>query len=91
VPPGVASLSVIAEPSQTAPGPVIAAGNGSTVTTVVRAQPVAVIVYVIAAVPVEIPETIPVDAPIVAIAVAPLSHVPPGVASERVVVCPVHT
>jgi len=40
VPPPVASVSVIEEPTQTAVGPPIAAGKGFTVTIFVRLQPV---------------------------------------------------
>ena len=39
-PPGVASLNVIFEFTQTADGPPIAAGNGLTVTSFVAKQPV---------------------------------------------------
>lgn len=42
----------------------------------------------ILAVPAVIPVAMPVDAPIVAMAVLPLLHVPPGVALLRVVVLP---
>ena len=47
-------------------------------------------VYDTAIRPVEIPETIPVDEPMVATEVLLLLHMPPGVASESVVVVPAH-
>jgi hypothetical protein len=37
------------------------------------------------------PLTIPLDEPTVAIAILLLLQVPPGVASDKVVVCPTHT
>jgi hypothetical protein len=40
VPPGTTSVSVTADPTHTAPGPIIAAGNALTVTITVAAQPV---------------------------------------------------
>ena len=39
VPPGVAQLKFVVEPTQVAPGPVIAAGSGLTVIVVVAIQP----------------------------------------------------
>ena len=41
MPPGVVELSATDEPTHTEPGPVIAAGNGFTVTVVIARQPVA--------------------------------------------------
>lgn len=69
--------------------PVIAEGNGFTVTTVVAEQPVAAR-YVIVAVPAESPETIPL-VPIVAVAGVLLLHVPPTVPSLNAVVEPSQT
>jgi hypothetical protein len=66
----------------------IPAGEGFTVTIFVAEQPAA-LVYDIAAVPADTPVTMPL-VPTVAMPVAPLLHVPPGVASARVVVAPTH-
>jgi hypothetical protein len=66
--------------------PVIGA-RGFTLTGVVRKQPLA-IVYVIVAMPDDIPETIP-DGVTVAMFVLLLAQVPPAVASLRAIVCPV--
>ena len=79
VPPLVASLNVVVLPAQTVVMPVIGA-MGFTVTVVVAAQPVD-IVYVIAVVPADTPDTIPDPKPIVAIAADPEVHVPPVAAS----------
>ena len=43
------------------------------------------------AVPGDTPDTIPVNEPIVATAVLPLAHLPPGVASVKVDGIPTHT
>jgi hypothetical protein len=71
--------------------PDIIAGNGLTVATAVVKQLVEVDVYEMTAVPAARPDKIPVDAPTVAIVVAPLLQVPPVVASEREVVSPWQT
>ena len=90
VPPPVASLKVVARPAQTLAVPVIDDGKGFTVTTFEATQPVAR-VYVIADVPDATPVITPVEEPMVAIVVTPLVHVPPPVASLRVVVKPAQT
>jgi hypothetical protein len=56
-PPGVASLSVIAEPWHAVAGPAIAAGTAITVTTYPAEQVVILEVYDIKAVPEETPVT----------------------------------
>jgi hypothetical protein len=71
--------------------PVTVPGAGLTVTVVTAIHPVENILYVIVAVPVDTPLTIPVVSPTVAIAVLPLLQVPPPVPSASVVVAPVHT
>jgi hypothetical protein len=48
-------------------------------------------IYVIFAVPTEIPNTPPVELPTLAIKVAEELHVPPGVAQDRVIALPTHT
>ncbi len=89
VPPGVASVSVIEEPRQIAPAPVMDDGVGVIVTMTVVRQPVPS-VYVITAVPAVIPVTTPVPAPTEATDVLLLLHAPPPVASLSVVVAPTH-
>lgn len=88
--PPPASLRVVVLPAHTVATPVIAPGSGLTVTVVIRMQPVGN-VYVIGALPADIPVTILLTDPIVAIPVAPLLHVPPRVALLSVVVLPSHT
>lgn len=90
VPPGVASVSVVVSPGHTLSVPLMAAGKGFTVTTVVVMQPVAN-VYVITAVPAAMPVTTPVDGATVATSRLPLLHVPPGMVLLSVVVAPSHT
>ena len=91
VPPAVASLSVIVEPTHTDPGVPMIALIGFTVTVVLLLQPVAVIIYDIVLVPaVDPPVTIP-DVPTVATPVLVLLQVPPPVPSARFVVAPWHT
>ena len=87
VPPPVPSVSVVVNPEHTVRVPLIAVGNGFTVTMAVCIQPVAS-VYVIVAVPPDPPVTMPVE-PTVALPV--LLHVPPLVASVSAVVSPTHT
>jgi hypothetical protein len=90
LPPAVASLTVNVDPTHTFPVPVIAAGNGLTVSTDVDLQPVANR-YVIVVVPEVTPETMPVDAPTEATVPLLLLHVPAVVASFKVTVEPIHT
>ena len=90
VPDGVASLSVVVNPEHTAKVPVIFAGNGLTVITLVLIQPVGN-VYVIVDVPATRPLTRPVPELTVAAVVLLLLHVPKGVASLNDVVRPAHT
>jgi hypothetical protein len=71
--------------------PVITAGRGLTVMLLIAVQPVDVIVYVISALPVPAPVTIPLLEPTVATARSLLLHVPPVVASVNVIVDPTHT
>lgn len=91
VPPAVASVSVEVAPVQMFSEPPMLAtvGSGFTVTVAERLQPVER-VYVIAEVPDERPDTIPEEDPIDADDPAAV-HVPPDVASLRVVVDPTHT
>jgi len=85
VPPDVASLKVIDEPGQTCVDPVITAGNGFTVTTVLTWHPVDVKVKVMGAVPDEEPVVTPVEEPIDATLLFPLTHVPAPDASVSVI------
>jgi len=89
VPPPVL-VSVILPPAQTMEDPVIVGGSGSTERVVVTTHPEAGI-YVIVVVPAAIPVAIPEEIPIVAIVVELLDHMPPVVASLRVVVLPIQT
>jgi hypothetical protein len=75
---------------QAAAVPVIAAGNGFTVTTRVALHPVES-VYEIVDVPFMIPLTTPVDRSTVATAVLPLVQLPPSVALARLVERPIQT
>lgn len=91
--PGVEeSLKVRVPPRQILVLPVIGAGSGLTVTVVVIAQVVGS-VYIITVVPPPIatPVTIPDDGSTVAIADDPELHIPPAVASDKIVVNPLHT
>jgi len=74
VPPEVASIAVVVEPTQTTSVPVIAAGMGLTVITAVTGAPV--VVYEMVAVPAVCAVTIPEDAPMLATAGLLLVHVP---------------
>jgi hypothetical protein len=67
-----------------------AVGNELTVAVVVAAVPQP-FEYVIVVVPPKIPVTVPDTDPIVPVLVLLLLHVPPGVASLRVAVPPIHT
>jgi hypothetical protein len=89
LPPATASVSTVVLPTHTEVTPVIADGLGFTVTVVVVSQPVGK-VYVIVAVPGDLPVTNPVPEPIVATAVLLLAQVPPP-ASNKLVVWPTHT
>ena len=88
-PPVTASLSGVESFMHTWSVPPIADGVGLTVSIVVAAQPVALVMYEIIAVPAAPPVTVPV-APTIAILVALLLHVPPVVASANVMVDPIH-
>ncbi len=90
VPPGVASVNVIVEPTHTADGPAITAGNAFTVITLVVEQPPPN-EYVIVTIPGFTPVTIPVKDPTVAIVSELLLHVPPLMISLSVIVDPTHT
>jgi hypothetical protein len=82
---------VVVVPGQADNEPVIAEGNGFTVTTAVRTQPVTGAVYDIVAVPAAIPSMVPVVATgTSATAMLPLLHVPPVVAELSVVLLPGH-
>jgi hypothetical protein len=92
VPPALALLNVIVEPTQTLARPVIGAGNGLTVTVVVVIQPVTVAVNVIVITPALIPESTPVVALMLPTAGALLLHVPPPVVKfSKVIVPPTQT
>lgn len=90
VPPIVASLSVVVKLAHTLTAPMIGVITPTTFTVAVLVQPEAS-VYVTEVLPTLTPVTIPVDRSIVAIAVLLLLHVPPVVASDKVVCVPVHT
>ncbi len=77
-------MSVVFEPTQTVPSPVIAGGAEVTVTTVVRVQEVGS-VYVITVVPIETGDTTPDDDIVATAGVLP-DQVPPVGEEERVVV-----
>jgi len=86
-PPVVASLSIVARPTQTSETPVIDAGVGFTVTIVSTMHlPTE---YTIIDVPAATPYTFP-DTSTVAIPVLLLLHVPPPTASLKPVVPPMH-
>lgn len=88
-PPGVPLLNVIVLPTHTVAGPVIAVGDGTTVTVVLAVHPA--ISYTQVKIPPVMPVTIPEEDPIVAVAVELPLHVPPTIASYNVNVWPVHT
>jgi len=79
-PPDIASLRVMLLPPHTVVGPVIAAGDGITVTVVYASQPTE---YVIVAVPAAPGVTTPELEPIDATPGLPLVQIPPGVPSVR--------
>jgi hypothetical protein len=91
VPPVLVVLSVVVVPTQALSVPVIAAGSGLTVTTLVNWQPPAPIVYVTSHVPADIPLTTPEPRPMVAIPGQATLHVPPAGEPTAVVVDPAHT
>jgi hypothetical protein len=93
VPPAVASLNIVVSPKHTFVLPVIGAGNGFTVTVVVMKQPNVYVIVVVAAVvpPNEPPVKNPLTGLIVAMVVFALLHIPPALASLKVVVRPWHT
>ena len=90
VPPALVLPRVVVKPAHTFMVPVMAAGNGLTVTAIVIWQPVVGNIYDIVAVPADIPVTIPLVKPITAAVVLLLVHVPPP-ASVNAVVRPTHT
>ena len=85
-----AQLKTVAAPVQIFVAPVMADGNGFTVTFNVLKQPFG-IVYVITGVPVATPVTIPVPATTVASPELLLVHMPPLVPSVRGMVAPIQT
>jgi hypothetical protein len=89
MPPVTALLRLVVEPRQTDVGPVIPAGKGLTVNTIIAWQPV-LSIYVILAVPEVTPVTTPVVDPIVAFPLL-LLHVPPEVVLLRLEVSPMQT
>ena len=88
VPPAVAFPRAIVMPTHVGTLPVMAGGSGFTVTVLFAVHPTPS-VYVITAVPVATPDTIP-PASIVATALL-LLHVPPPVAVDSTDVPPTHT
>jgi hypothetical protein len=91
VPPGVAELNVVVEPTQTFIVPVIGAAMGFTVIDTNVLQPVAGSEYSMTVAPVVTGVTVPVVDPMVATAVVPLLQVPPDVRSIKVTEEPIQT
>jgi hypothetical protein len=89
VPPPVALLKAVVEPTHAVVLPVIPAGALVTLTTAIVAQPAAD-VYVIVDVPGTIVVTMPVDASMVATVRSPLLHTPPVVVLLSVSGLPAH-
>jgi hypothetical protein len=89
VPPPLAPVGVIVDPTQTASVPDIV-GNGFTVTTIAREQPVLMRFAIIVAVPAVMPPTTPVAELMVATAVFALLHVT-ALSLVIVMVLPRHT
>jgi hypothetical protein len=83
VPPGVALLYIAVLPSHIWIGPVVPTGIGFTVTGCVEAQPVES-VYVIVAVPIDIPVTAPVTGSTNATPGLLLPHTPPLMTLESI-------
>ena len=90
VPPVVPSLKLADAPTQIPAGPLMVGGSALTVTVLILIQPVFSI-YVITAVPADIPKTIPAPVPTAATPGFPLVQVPPTVASLRLVTDPAQT
>jgi hypothetical protein len=90
VPPVVMSLRVMLLPLHSLAGPLMDDGSGSTVNTVVTAQP-AGLVYVIVAVPGDVPVTMPVAGTTPAMATLLLAHVPPVIEALRRLLFPLQT
>jgi hypothetical protein len=90
VPPAVMLFSVVVCPTHIVPVPVIAAGSGLIVATVVSEQVVGS-VYVSVVVPASTPPSIPEVLPIVPLAGVLLSHVPPAGVPVSVDDDPSHT
>lgn len=84
-------LTVAVAPMQTLPAPVIAGGNGFTVSVRVMEQPVEESVKVMVVVPAATPLTTPVAMLIVAVPVLLLAHVPPPALLLKVADEPTHT
>ena len=89
VPPGLASVKETVPPKHTEDGPVIMTGNGLTVIVLEVEQPVA-IAYVMTAVPGVIPVTSPAELT-GATAGLLVDHMPPPVASLKVITSPTQT
>lgn len=89
VPPIVALLSEVVKPEQTLAVPRML-DNGFTVIVVVVLHPLPR-VYVMFAVPADIPVTIPFEEPMIATPVLPLVHEPPVVRSDKLVISPTQT
>ena len=89
-PPDVALVNGVVEPTHTVVAPVIGAGEGFTVTTVVAKHPEPVR-YVIVGDPAATPLTTPEPDPTEASKGLLLLQLPPVVASDKVVLCPTHT
>jgi len=89
-PPAEGSPSAVTAPAHTLPDPVIAAGDGFTLTGLVTVHPDPN-EYVIVVAPVAIPVTIPLSEPIVPTATLLLLQAPPATGSLRPVVSPAHT
>jgi len=90
LPPVVAFDKVVVAPIETPDAPVIAAGDALIVIVVVLKHPLPS-VYVIVAVPGDIPITIPVAESTVALVGLLVDQTPPGVAWLSAVVSPTHT
>jgi hypothetical protein len=90
VPPAVALAKVAVDPEHTDVVPVIATGRAFTVTFFVMMQPEGT-VYVIVALPADIPETMPVAELTAATAEALEDHVPPPIELLKAIVEPTHT
>jgi len=90
VPPAGELASVVVPPEQITIVPDIAPGRALTVTILVTKQP-ADSMYVIVAVPADIPLTVPLSEPTVATVTLPLVHVPPPVVDDSDVDAPIHT